>query len=75
MGGQLGSIVHADEVTLSPNGPKSRTPAQRRSSAGTKARARIGRMRDTELEKTLDARTRELEEGTCIFCGWSLRLR
>ena len=62
----------ADEVTLSRKGAKSRTRGRKLRSIGTKARTRVGRVREPrtdlekktrELEKKLDARTRELGEA------------
>jgi GAF domain-containing protein len=63
-------------VTLSRKGAKSRTHGRKLRSTGTKARTRAGRGRESrvelgrklealtrELEKTLDARTRELAEA------------
>jgi GAF domain-containing protein len=52
-------------VTLSRKGAKSRTRVGGLRSTGTKARTRIGRIREprAELEKKLEARTRELSEA------------
>jgi signal transduction histidine kinase/uncharacterized protein YdeI (YjbR/CyaY-like superfamily) len=52
-------------VTLSRKGAKSRTPRRTVRSTGTKAATRIGRGRNAfiELEKQLEARTRELAEA------------
>ena len=54
----------ADEVTLSRKGAKSRTHGRKLRSAGTKARTRVGRVREprTDLEKRLEAHARELEK-------------
>jgi GAF domain-containing protein/anti-sigma regulatory factor (Ser/Thr protein kinase) len=73
--GSLGSIDGAAEVTLSRKGAKSRTHSRKHRSAGTKARTRVAAARQyraelkkleansRELEKKLDARTRELGEA------------
>ena len=55
----------ADEVTLSRKGAKSQTGGRNLRSTGTKARKRVGRGRNAcaELEKLLEARTRELAEA------------
>jgi hypothetical protein len=52
-------------VTLSRKGAKSRTGGRKLRPTGTKARAHVGRGYDSraELEKKLDARTRELAEA------------
>jgi len=52
-------------VTLSRKGAKSRTHSRKLRSTGTKVRTRIGRGRNAfiELEKQLEARTRELAEA------------
>jgi GAF domain-containing protein len=52
-------------VTLSRKGAKSRTRVGGLRSTGTKARTRVGRIREprAELEKKLEARTRELSEA------------
>jgi two-component system, NtrC family, sensor kinase len=58
-------IEHADEVTLSRKGTKRRTRIAGLRPTRTKARARVGRIREprAELEKKLEARTRELSEA------------
>jgi hypothetical protein len=50
---------------LSRKGAKSRTGVPDLRSTGTKARTRVGRIREprAELEKKLQARTRELDEA------------
>ena len=55
----------ADKVILSRKGAKSRAHADKLRSTGTKARTRVGRVREPRaaLEKTLEARTRELAEA------------
>ena len=60
----LGSINVPTEVTLSRKGAKSRTHGRKLRSSGTKARTRVGRVREprTELEKKLEAHARELEK-------------
>jgi hypothetical protein len=52
-------------VTLSRKETKSRTHARGLRSSGTKVRTRVGRIREprAELEKRLEARTRELSEA------------
>jgi signal transduction histidine kinase len=52
-------------VTLSSKRAKSRTSARKLRSTGTKASKRVGRRRDAcaELEKLLEARTRELDKA------------
>src|SRR5215472_14492158 len=58
-------IEHADEVTLSRKGAKSRTRITGLRSKTTKARTHVDRVRDAraEFEKELEARTRELSEA------------
>jgi signal transduction histidine kinase len=58
-------VTCADEVTLSRKGAKSRTSARKLRSSRTKASKRVGRGRDAcaELEKLLEARTRELDKA------------
>src|SRR6266568_3442209 len=62
---QHGAINRADEVTLSRKGAKSRTRVGGLRSTGTKVRAHVDRVREPgpELEKKLEARTRELSEA------------
>ena len=65
MGDQHGAINRADEVTLSLKGANSPTRGRKLRSTGTKARMRVGRVREprAELQKKLDARERELAES------------
>jgi transcriptional regulator with GAF, ATPase, and Fis domain len=58
-----GAINRADEVTLSRKGAKSRTRVGGLRSKTTKARTHVDRVREPELEKKLEARTRELSEA------------
>jgi hypothetical protein len=58
-------IEHADEVTLSRKGAKSRTGGRKLRSTGTRLRARVahGRGSIERLQQQLDTRTRELAEA------------
>jgi two-component system NtrC family sensor kinase len=57
-------IEHADEVTLARKGAKSRRRITGLRSKTTKARTRVDRVREPrELDKILEARTRELSEA------------
>jgi uncharacterized protein (DUF3084 family) len=61
----MGTSDCADEVTLSRKGAKSQTRVRGLRSTRTKARTHVGRAREprAELEKKLEARTRELTEA------------
>ena len=60
-----GASDRADEVTLSGKGAKSRRRITDLPSKTTKARSPVDRVREpqAELEKTIEARTRELREA------------
>jgi hypothetical protein len=61
----VGAINRADEVTLSRKGAKSQRRITGLRSKATKARTHVDRVREprAELEKELEARTRELSEA------------